>query len=54
MHTRETNALILKNDKAAIKEVFEKHFGKMSAIAIRYCKNEAQANEAVNFGFMNL
>lgn len=51
MHTKETNALILKNDKAAIKEVFEMHFGKMASIAIRYCKNEAQANEAINFGF---
>jgi RNA polymerase sigma factor (sigma-70 family) len=51
MYTKETNALILKNDKAAIKEVFEKHFGKMASIAIRYCKSEAQANEAVNFGF---
>jgi DNA-directed RNA polymerase specialized sigma24 family protein len=51
MYTKETNALILKNDKAAIKEVFEKQFGKMASIAIRYCKSEAQANEAVNFGF---
>ena len=51
MHARETNALIHKNDKAAIKEVFERYYGKMGSIALRYCKSQAQANEAVNFGF---
>ncbi|MEI8138176.1 MAG: ECF-type sigma factor [Bacteroidota bacterium] len=51
MHTQELNALIHKNDKAAIKEVFEKYYGKMGSIAIRYCKNQTQATEAINFGF---
>lgn len=51
MPTKEINALILKNDKAAIKGVFENYYGKMGSIAIRYCKNQAQANEAINFGF---
>lgn len=51
MHARETNVLIHKNDKGAIKEVFEKYYGKMGSVALRYCKNQSQANEAINFGF---
>ena len=51
MHGQDLNALIHKNDKGAIKEVFEKYYGKMGAIAIRYCKNKNQANDAINFGF---
>lgn len=51
MFNKETIALITKNDKAAIKEMFENYYGKMAAIAVRYCKNQTQASEAVNFGF---
>ena len=51
MHPVELNALIHKNDKTAIKQLFEKYYGKMGSIAIRYCKNQTQANEAINFGF---
>jgi len=51
MHNKEIIASIIKHDKAAIKDVFEKYYGKMGSIAIRYCKNQTQANEAVNFGF---
>jgi len=51
MFNKETIALITKNDKDAIKEMFENYYGKMAAIALRYCKNQTQANEAINFGF---
>lgn len=53
MNDKEIIALIIKNDKVAIKELFEKYYGKMGSIAMRYCKNQHQANEAVNFGFNN-
>ncbi|MDO9000866.1 MAG: sigma factor-like helix-turn-helix DNA-binding protein [Bacteroidota bacterium] len=53
MSHKELNDLILKNDKIAIRSVFEKHYGKMAAIASRYCKNQTRASEAVNFGFNN-
>jgi RNA polymerase sigma-70 factor (ECF subfamily) len=51
MYNKEIIVSITKNDKAAIKEVFENYYGKMAAIALRYCKNQTQANEAINFGF---
>ncbi len=51
MYTKEIIVSITKNDKTAIKEVFEKYYGKMASIALRYCKSQAQANEAINFGF---
>ena len=51
MYNKEIIASVIRNDKAAIKELFEGYYGKMGAIAIRYCKSQAQANEAINFGF---
>lgn len=51
MYNKEIIVSITKNDKTAIKEVFEKYYGKMAAIALRYCKNQTQANDAINFGF---
>lgn len=51
VYSKEIIASITKNDKDAIKTVFENYYGKMGSIAIRYCKSQAQANDAVNFGF---
>ncbi|MDP1800653.1 MAG: sigma-70 family RNA polymerase sigma factor [Bacteroidota bacterium] len=51
MYGKELIALISKNDKAAIRELFEGYYGKMGSIAVRYCKSQAQAAEAINFGF---
>ncbi|MBA2613543.1 MAG: sigma-70 family RNA polymerase sigma factor [Bacteroidetes bacterium] len=51
MYSKEIIAAIIKNDRIAIKGLFEKHYGKMASIALRYCKSPAQAAEAVNFGF---
>ncbi|MEO6304076.1 MAG: sigma-70 family RNA polymerase sigma factor [Bacteroidia bacterium] len=51
VYSREIIASIIKNDKDAIRTMFEKHYGKMASIGVRYCKNQAQANEAINFGF---
>ncbi|MBA3680738.1 MAG: sigma-70 family RNA polymerase sigma factor [Bacteroidetes bacterium] len=51
MYNKEIIVSITKNDKTAIKEMFENFYGKMAAIALRYCKNQTQANEAINFGF---
>lgn len=51
MYNKEIIVSITKNDRTAIKELFEKHYGKMAAIALRYCKNQTQATDAINFGF---
>ncbi len=51
MFSKEIIASVIKNDKDAIRSMFENYYGKMGAIAVRYCKNQAQANEAINFGF---
>ena len=42
-----------RKDPEARKHVFTEHFGKLSAIAQRYCKNSEQANEALLTGFNN-
>jgi RNA polymerase sigma factor (sigma-70 family) len=42
---------IQKNDKAAKKDAFERYYGRLMAIANRYCKNQGQAEEVLNFGF---
>ena len=42
---------IQKNDKAAKKEVFDQFYGKLAAIANRYCKSADQAEELLNVGF---
>ena len=42
---------IQKNDKTAKKEVFDRYYGKLAAIANRYCKSADQAEELLNVGF---
>ena len=46
--------LIIKNDKLAVKGFFETNYPRMKSIAMRYCKNESQANEALNFSFYTI
>jgi RNA polymerase sigma-70 factor (ECF subfamily) len=46
--------LIIKNDKLAVKGFFEANYPRMKSIAMRYCKNESQANEALNFSFYTI
>ncbi|MBL7934072.1 MAG: sigma-70 family RNA polymerase sigma factor [Bacteroidia bacterium] len=41
------------NDKNLQKELFVTHFGVLSAIANRYAKNQAQAEEMLHQGFQN-
>jgi RNA polymerase sigma-70 factor, ECF subfamily len=49
----ETIAQIQKNDKTAIRSLFETYYGKLSAIALRYAKNQAQADEMIHTGLNN-
>ena len=42
---------IQKNDKIAKKTAFDTYYGKLAAIANRYCKNQDQAEEILNKGF---
>ena len=44
-------SLIQKNDKSAKRQVFEAFYSKMAAIALRYAKNQSQAEEMTNFSF---
>jgi len=46
--------LIIKNDELTIKKFFELSYPKMISIALRYCKNRTQANEALNFSFYQI
>jgi RNA polymerase sigma-70 factor (ECF subfamily) len=46
--------LIIKNDKLAVKGFFEANYPRMKSIAMRYCKNQSQANEALNFSFYTI
>ena len=46
--------LIIKNDELTIKKFFELSYPKMMSIALRYCKNRTQANEALNFSFYQI
>jgi RNA polymerase sigma-70 factor (ECF subfamily) len=46
--------LIIKNDKLAVKGFFEANYPRMKSIAMRYCKNQTQANEALNFSFYTI
>lgn len=43
--------LIQRNDKAAARQLFEAQYGKLAAIALRYAKNQAQAEEILNITF---
>jgi RNA polymerase sigma-70 factor, ECF subfamily len=46
-------SLIQKNDGLAKKQLFELFYGKMATIALRYCKNQNQADEALNEALNN-
>ncbi len=45
--------LIKQNDKAARKELFDEYYGKLAAIATRYCKNQQQADEVTTVALNN-
>jgi RNA polymerase sigma-70 factor, ECF subfamily len=45
---------IQKNDQSAKKQLFDMYAGRLSAIAARYTKSQAQADEALNTGFHNI
>ena len=51
--TPELVSLIQKNDKHANRQVFESYYGKLAAIALRYCKSQLQADEAFNTALNN-
>jgi RNA polymerase sigma factor (sigma-70 family) len=44
-------AALQKNDKTAKKQAFETYYGKLAGIALRYSKNQTQAEEMLNYGF---
>lgn len=49
--TTEDVALIRNNDRSARRQLFASCYGKMAAIALRYSKNQVQADEALNVSF---
>ena len=51
MSSPELITAIQKNDKAAKKSAFDSYYGRMAAIASRYCKSQEQAEEILNKGF---
>ncbi|MCA0429483.1 MAG: sigma-70 family RNA polymerase sigma factor [Bacteroidetes bacterium] len=51
MLSADTISAIQKQDKEAIRHVFEEYYPKVFSICIRYCKNKAQANLATNASF---
>jgi RNA polymerase sigma factor (sigma-70 family) len=53
MSPAELITALQRNDKAAKKLAFDTHFGRLAAIANRYCKSQAQAEEILNTGFNN-
>jgi RNA polymerase sigma-70 factor, ECF subfamily len=53
MSAAERILLIKQNDKAAKKELFDQYYGKLAAIANRYCKNQQQAEEVITVAFNN-
>lgn len=44
-------SLLQRADKTAKRQLFETYYGKLAAIALRYSKNQTQADEAVNIAF---
>lgn len=42
---------LLKNDSSVKKQLFDTYYGKLSAIALRYSKSEAQSKEVFNAAF---
>ncbi len=53
MTANELIQALQRDDKNVQKELFEAHFGALAAIANRYAKNSAQAEEMLNQGFHN-
>jgi RNA polymerase sigma-70 factor (ECF subfamily) len=53
MSSEELLAMIQKKDAAARKQVFERYYSRLAAIALRYCKSKEQADELVNIAFGN-
>ncbi len=51
MSSPELITAIQKNDKAAKKVAFDTYYGRLAAIANRYCKSAEQAEEILNSGF---
>lgn len=51
MLSADTLSAIQKQDKEAIRHVFEEYYPTVYNICLRYCKNESQAKEAVNLSF---
>jgi len=51
MSSPELILAIQKNDKAAKRTAFDTYYGRLAAIANRYCKNQEQAEEILNKGF---
>ena len=42
--------LLQKKDPGALKQLFEEYYSKLSAIALRYAKNENQAEQLLHNG----
>lgn len=53
MSSEELVTMIQKKDTNARKLVFERYYGKLAGIALRYCKSKEQADEVVNLAFNN-
>jgi RNA polymerase sigma factor (sigma-70 family) len=53
MSSADLIAALQKNDKAAKKLAFDTYYGKLAAIANRYSKNQAQADEILIIAFTN-
>ncbi len=51
MLSADTLSAIQKQDKEAIRHVFEEYYPVVYNICLRYCKNDTQAKEAVNLSF---
>ena len=45
--------LLQKNDQTARKQLFDEYYGRLAAIANRYCKNPQQAEEVLTIGLNN-
>jgi RNA polymerase sigma-70 factor, ECF subfamily len=53
MSSAERIILLQKNDQATRKELFEEYYGKLAAIANRYCKSSQQAEDLLTTGLNN-
>lgn len=53
MSAEELVTMIQKKDANARKQVFERYYGKLSGVALRYCKSTEQADEVFNIAFNN-